>query len=150
MRQPIRQFVFVFVACSAAALANDGPSNVKIYRCEQHGAIEYADRPCGPESQALLTDTPWLSRYTPAAVPQRAPDTVVTGTSMRTTGRATRVPKLSAREQRRASCATLQTRLDRTESLLRAGYHGRRGERLRQDWRDLKDRYYSLRCLGIH
>jgi hypothetical protein len=132
------------------SIANSETSNVKIYRCHRHGVVEYADRPCGQESSAVLADSPWLSAYTPVVTPQTARDDAVIGPRARSGSRTSSSPKLSSREQRRASCAAVQARLDRTESLLRAGYRGRRGERLRQDWRDLKDRYYALRCLGVH
>ena len=54
------------------------------------------------------------------------------------------------REQQWLRCSALQQRINHVNSAMRVGYRGRRGEKLRAQWQQLKSTYYDQRCLGVH
>ena len=124
-----------------------------VYRCVAHGAITYADRPCanGPnEGEAGEMGSFHLrSHATDSRAPEvigNAPLPAPTTTARPRTGQR----RADKREQQWLRCSALQQRINHVNSAMRVGYRGRRGEKLRAQWQQLKSTYYDQRCLGVH
>ncbi len=124
-----------------------------VYRCQSAGAVVYADRPCAAgtaddTSGSFHLRSDKLNGYAPPAA--IASEGRAAGRSRPAATPRPRAGSITPRERRRRRCEALQQRIDRVNSLMRAGYHGARGERLRAQWSELKARYYDEKCLGAH
>lgn len=129
--------------------ASPGPL---VYHCESGGVPEYTDRPCSPQAPSRHVSASRLNTYTAAEAAHLDPSTPVSATAQRARGAhaAAAARVVAQKRAHEVACDTLQMRIDRVNSRMRAGYRIPRGERLRAQWHQLKDDYYRQRCLGPH
>jgi len=111
-----------------------------VFVCQDGGTPVYADRPCGPGSDArsLVVAMP----PTGAVATTTPPSPPASTRPRRLPPRADAAP-VNVQEQQ---CSKLQRQLDELNDRMRAGYSAREAARLWQRWRDAKERLRSARC----
>lgn len=164
---PLRCMLLSAFFAAAIGAPVRGTELARVFRCTQDGVVVFADRPCGiaPSDQgSFLLQFEQAEPQQGAAVGETAaPGPALDGHgARRSKSRASSSPgsspgrpqptrkSITERERRRLRCAALQQQIDRVDSLMRAGYHGARGEQLRDRRSDLKNRYLDEKCLGAH
>ncbi len=127
--------LYLFAAPFAQAAATT------IYRCIEHDAVTYSDRPCGSTATEYEANEARISilEVAPPAIAKR----------MRTTAKQVRSQDGSiaiAQAKRSEQCSKLERSLREIRSKMRAGYDAKEGERLKERQRKLTAQQRDLKC----
>lgn len=142
LRDAVIRWATLCMAVAASALPPPAAAqSTVIYRCEHDGVSEFADRPCSVDGSVMHRQPQDVNLYSPVVA--RAAD------RGQHAPRATQHRGADRQTAQLLQCRVLQQQIDHMNALQRAGYHGRRGERLRDRWQQLKARYYDSKCLGV-
>jgi len=119
--------------------ATNAPNNTiaTVYECDSAGQRTFSDRRCAPNARERAIEAP--SRMDP----------VDSGTSADPVAVEYQQPQVSGDEavvDNASQCAQIQSDIDAIDARMRQGYGSAEGEYLRGRRRDLRDRYYELRC----
>ncbi len=132
-----------------ARIADDravSPPAGMIYECRRAGQRVLSDQPCGADATLRPIETDRYSSYSPP--PASAPVNASAGAATRKQSVAVtrRATAPDQRIEKKLQCELLEAQIARLDSIMRAGYSVRAGERLRSKRAVLKQQYYDTRC----
>jgi len=108
-----------------------------VYECDSAGQRTFSDRRCSPNARERAIEAP--SRMDPQDTPTLGDPVTVEYSRQFNPGGKGMVDNTS-------ECAATQSEIDAIDARMREGYGSAEGEYLRARRRNLRDRYYDLRC----
>lgn len=124
-------------AASRAAATTLNDTIATVYECDSAGQRTFSDRRCAPNARERSIEAP--SRMDPQDTRILSGPVIVEYSRQFAPGGEGMVDNTS-------ECAAVQAEIDAIDAHMREGYGSAEGEHLRARRRNLRDRYYDLRC----
>jgi len=138
----------VTVAPGERAYAADGTTYVGIYECTVRGQRVVSDRPCGAGATARVIEVAPAPAATtpPPSVPQRRSSQPGSSSTYASSTGPSEAGSTNASPDNTLACESVDRAIENLNARMRQRYGSAEGERLRAQWRDLKQQRYDLRC----